>query len=96
MQLTPCKICGAPCKVQTRGLMGAGDYYVDRIDDPPLWPFGPHRDEKTGESRRDYHTMVETDDATKQDIRFSCTACNHHTPWMRDAAQMLGLLPEWQ
>jgi len=95
MQLAPCKVCGAPCKVQKRSEMGPGDYYVDRLDNPPLWPFGPHRDEKTGESLHNYWRLVECNPADGA-ARLSCTVCTRHSKWIQDAGQLLIELEAWQ
>lgn len=81
--------------MQTRGEMGPGDYWQDRDDDPPLFPFGPWRDTKTGESLRNYHTLVDLDDSNRYDMRLSCTKCDLHSSWFRDARDLLSHLERW-
>jgi|SoiMethySBSTD1v2_1073268.scaffolds.fasta_scaffold3474239_2 hypothetical protein len=95
MRLGACKACGAGVAVQTRGKMGPGDYYVDRIDDPPMYPHGPYRNTETGASLRNYHALVEVHDGNRDDIRIACTQCDRHSRWLKDAGQLLGELESW-
>lgn len=92
--IPPCK-CGAPAVEQVRQDMGRGDYWQDRQDHPPPFPFGNIVPQRDGTAKRvPFHTLVELDDASRNDRRIACTKCSKSTGWSKGGKQ--DLIAAWR